>query len=185
MILSLYKFAFLVVLIASTTDIASASSTMESSSLRGGNGVSASRDGNTSELARLFFLSSSAITDTARKLLVGCASTGTNDDPITIEDPITIVDPCDNEEYYPMKCKGNRKKFNKAYFRTKCQARLAGYTVSEDGGVIGFVEGDECKLIDECHYSERGRNTDPFSCDDGSTVWPDQCVAEKFGKCKF
>ena len=49
MILSFSKFAFLVVLIASTTTtaIAPTSSTTESSSLRGGNGVSTSRDGNT------------------------------------------------------------------------------------------------------------------------------------------
>jgi len=171
MILSLYKFAFLVVLIASTTAIASASSTTESSSLRGGNGVSTSRHGNTSELAHGFF-PSLAISDTVRKLWVGCS--------ITIGDRVTA---CDDEGYYPMKCKEKENKSNKALFQNKCQARLSGYTVSEDGGAIGFVKGDECKLINRCNYFEKGRNTDPVTCN-GST-WPDQCVAELFGKCTF
>jgi len=169
MILSLYKIAFLVVLLTSNAGIITSASTMESSSLRGGNGVSASR-GN-SELAHGFF-SSSAITDTVRKLWVGCS--------ITIGD---IANTCNDEGYYPMKCKEKGNKSNRAVFRNKCQARLAGYTVSDDGGSIGFVEGDECNLINRCTYFEKGRNTDPVTCN-GST-WPDQCVAELFGKCKF
>ena len=171
MIVSLYKVSFLVTLLMSTTAIVSAT-TMESFSLRGGNpaaatfaNVSSSHD-NSESTHGLF----SAVTDTVRKLWVGCSG-------------IAPDNPCNDVGYYPMKCKKMGDRSSRAVFRNKCLANVAGYTTSPNGGVTGFVEGDECKLINGCTYFERGRNTDPVTCN-GST-WPDQCVAEKFGKCEF
>ena len=164
MIISACNLALLFVLLMATTTTASAS-TMESSSLRGGNpaatATTASTSHSNSELAHNLF---SSVTDTVRKLWVGC----TNED---------VDKTCKNEEYFPMRCQKN------ALFRSKCHARLAGYELSPDGGVKGFVPGDECRVIKQCNYEEEGRNTDPVTCN-GST-WPDRCVAEKFGKCKF
>ena len=139
MILSLSKFAFLAVLVASTTAIASASSGMESSHLRGGNDVSTSRDGNTSKLTH-GFSPSSAIIDTVRKLDVGCAN---------------ITNTCDNEGYFPTECKIQS---NREYFRNKCEAGLAGYDVSDNG------EGN-CDLTKKCQKIEEV----PVTCDDGIT----------------
>ena len=172
MIISVCNLALLFVLLMATTTTASAS-TMESSSLRGGNpaanttaisAVTASASHSNSELTHVLF---SSVTDTVRKLWHGCG--------------IVHDDTCNDNEYYPMKCKKNKRM--KAVFRSKCHARLAGYEVSPDGGAMGFVPGDECTLIEECNYFERGRNTDPVTCN-GST-WPDRCVAERFGNCLF
>ena len=61
---------------------------------------------------------------------------------------------------------------NREEFRNKCEAGLAGYNVSEDGGA-------KCKLTKKCQNIEE----DPVTCDDGIT-WPNQCLADAYGKGK-
>jgi len=163
MVISACKVAFVFVFMATSTTMASAS-TMESSSLRGGNPtniVTSSSISESTEIAHLLF---SSVTDTVRKLWVGCS--------ISIGDS----NKCDDEEYNPVMCKGrvDGKKV-KGVYRSKCHAK--------QGGFKNKKFNRKCKAIEECIYFEKGRDTSEVFCN-GST-WPDRCVAEKYGKCKF
>ena len=173
MIISACKTAFLfVLLIATTTATATATAatastitTMESASLRGvGNSANdatpSSIASKSSEIAHTLF---SSVTDTVRKLTVGCTSTGDSNNN------------CDDNEYFPLKCKkrdDDGKKI-RAVFRSKCHAKQAGFKVKK-----------HCKRMEECTYFEKGRDTSPVTCNDGTT-WPDKCVAKKVGKCNL
>ena len=167
-IISACKVAFVFVFMATSTTTTTtttmvSASTMESSSLRGGNPTNIATSSSISESTEIAHLLFSSVTDTVRKLWVGCSNSGDSNQ-------------CNEEEYNPVMCKGrvDGKKV-KGVYRSKCHAKKGGFKKKK------FDR--KCEAIEECIYFERGRNTDPVFCN--GRTWPDKCVAEKYGECKF